>query len=537
MKEQLAVRTKHVVGLRLAISWCSRLQIASSLVIVLLLGSCQGNSRDISLNGEELYAAYCGSCHLLADPTDLDKSSWSEYILPRMGWRLGYYRPGDDRNTLLANHPGLSQEEQAQLYPEEALIAESEMQAISDYVLSLAPESLPATPVQSNLVDTSFPLLSTTENPPLEEVTGLSFRPIFSELFVAPPSATFVRFMDHEYLVADANKQSLYRFNADHQLTAELPVGEGMTDLEIDQAGNWFGCVIGSFSPTDEPTGRVFGPQGQTLLHNLKRPVDLALADLNQDGTNELIVAEFGKQYGRLAWWEPSAQGPVAHNLANTAGALRVIPVPNPKTGQIDIYALFGQGDERIMRYKNQGGGEFEAELLYRFPPSYGSVSMDTLDWNGDGLLDLLVVNGDNADYPPIIKPYHGIRLLQQQLDGSFEEALFLPLPGAYAARAADLDQDGDLDLAAISFFPDFSSPSPNSAVIFEQLANQQFQAYRLPASESGRWISMDLADFDGDGDLDILAGSLAFEPVPNQGQLEEWVAQGLLYLLWENTH
>lgn len=523
-------------GVRFAISWSSRLYVATFLVIVTSLLGCRDNSSDTSLSGGELYAVYCGSCHQLAGPTDLDKATWSDYILPRMGWRLGYYRPEDNRNELLANHPGLSQEEQAQLYPKEALITEAEIQAISDYVLSLAPESLATAPVPSNLVEASISSLLTTENPHLEAATSLSFRPIFSELFVAPPSATFVRFLDNEYLIADANKQSLYRFNAAHQLTAELPVGEGMTDLEIDQAGNWFGCVIGSFSPTDEATGRVFGPQGQTLLSNLKRPVDLALADLNQNGTNELIVAEFGKQNGRLAWWEPSAQGPVAHNLANTAGALRVIPVTKANTDLVDLYALFGQGDERIMRYNNQGGGEFEAELLFRFPPSYGSVSMDTLDWNGDGLLDLLVVNGDNADYPPIIKPYHGIRLLEQQPDASFVEAFFLPLPGAYAARAADLDQDGDLDLAAISFFPDFSSPNPNSAVVFEQLENQQFQAYRLPASERGRWISMDLADFDHDGDLDILAGSLAFEPVPDHGQLKEWVEQGLLYLIWENT-
>src|SRR6266849_5123870 len=44
--------------------------------------------------GKELAALYCGSCHLLPDPSLLNKSSWEKGVLPAMGPRLGIFRFG-----------------------------------------------------------------------------------------------------------------------------------------------------------------------------------------------------------------------------------------------------------------------------------------------------------------------------------------------------------------------------------------------------------------------------------------------------------
>ena len=46
-----------------------------------------------------------------------------------------------------------------------------------------------------------------------------------------------------------------------------------------------------------------------------------------------------------------------------------------------------------------------------RFLPTNGSTHFQLLDFNGDDKKDILYSNGDNGDYPPILKPYHGIHL------------------------------------------------------------------------------------------------------------------------------
>ena len=42
--------------------------------------------------GEALARIYCGSCHLLPKPSELDVTSWEEGVLPQMGPRLGIFR-------------------------------------------------------------------------------------------------------------------------------------------------------------------------------------------------------------------------------------------------------------------------------------------------------------------------------------------------------------------------------------------------------------------------------------------------------------
>jgi hypothetical protein len=75
--------------------------------------------------------------------------------------------------------------------------------------------------------------------------------------------------------------------------------------------------------------------------------------------------------------------------------------------------------------------------------------------------MDLLYTNGDNADYSNSLKRYHGIRLFQNDGNFKFRQVWFYPLYGATKAVARDFDGDGDLDVAGIAFYPDFSRNRP----------------------------------------------------------------------------
>lgn len=46
-------------------------------------------------------------------------------------------------------------------------------------------------------------------------------------------------------------------------------------------------------------------------------------------------------------------------------------------------------------------------------------------DFNGDGKLDIVYVNGDNFDYSRVLKPYHGIRILENDGKNNFHERYF----------------------------------------------------------------------------------------------------------------
>ncbi|MGB3619305.1 MAG: FG-GAP-like repeat-containing protein, partial [Catalinimonas sp.] len=222
-------------------------------------------------------------------------------------------------------------------------------------------------------------------------------------------------------------------------------------------------------------------------------------------------------------------------------GALRAYPTDLDGDGRLDVVALFGQGDEGIYAYYNEGEGQFREEALLRFPPSWGSAWFELGDYDGDGDLDLLYAAGDNADYPPLLKPYHGVRLYRNDGQNHFKEAFFVPLPGAYGAAHADYDGDGDLDLAVISFFPDFSETTERSFVYLENRSGRpdrwSFVAREVPeVAAAGRWIVLDAGDLEGDGDTDLLLGSLAFEVVDDgERRVDRWVEAGVPALVLEN--
>jgi hypothetical protein len=99
-----------------------------------------------------------------------------------------------------------------------------------------------------------------------------------------------------------------------------------------------------------------------------------------------------------------------------------------------------------------------------------------------------------------------------------------------------DFDLDGDLDIAAISFFPDYSAVKPVSFALFVNQGDMRFVAESPEIENLGRWIVMDAADKDGDGDTDLVLGSLLMEPTPKGNWVSQWQKQSLPFIILENT-
>ncbi len=464
--------------------------MVTGLVTVLLLGSlgrCTTAQEDAE--GERLFLAACASCHQLPDPTDLPQATWDTIILPRMREFMADVTPL--RTTGYTD---------------------AEWVSIRRYLLHNAPDALTL--------------------PDMPVVGTAPFRARFTETFMSPPSTSYVEILPGRgLLAADINKERLWVYDSALVARRELTTGPGVTDIST-YAGVSYATVLGSFTPTDDIVGALvrIDAEGVTLLHQgLRRPTTLLAMNTDGDAEPEFVVTEYGRWEGALKLYDLQADGSYrAEVLGAQTGAVSVL-----QESDSTLLVLYAQGNESLVRYTLGAQGFRERQVL-QFPPSYGSVAIHLVDWNGDGRRDLLYVNGDNADYRPVVKPYHGLRIFLAGADGDYTEELFLPVPGAYDAVATDLDGDGSLELAAISFFPDYRQQEPLAAVVFRR-SEGKWQRYRLPASDKGRWVCLSAGDLDGDGDTDLVAGSLSMQPVPDRGQLGSWVTNGLPFILWEN--
>jgi len=213
------------------------------------------------------------------------------------------------------------------------------------------------------------------------------------------------------------------------------------------------------------------------------------------------------------------------------------------KDGFMDIVALFAQGDEKIMIYYNDGEGNFRNNfsMAARFPSVYGSMYLDIHDFNKDGYMDIVYVNGDNFDYSQILKPYHGIRILENDGNNSFEEKYFYPIYGAGKAKVADFDLDGDSDIIVSSNFADMENNPERGIIYLENIEEYHFNAYAFEASAQNQWNTIEVEDFDEDGDLDVIIGAMNLSNVlkVQKGQSKEDIVinRTSLLLLENNTY
>ena len=459
------------------------------------------NTNQHAFTGEELAKIYCASCHLFPSPFLLDKTTWKNKVLPNMGWRLGIRKPGDDPYADM-------EKDEAQLvraenvYPLEPVLVKENWQKIVDYYLKAAPEK---------------PLPQKGVLPIGGELKG--FHP--EEVFIGEkltPKICMVKFDPATSLlfIGGADNE-LYAINKDLQLVATADVKSAPVDIDFPSNGVPRVLCVGSISPSDKKAGSLYSLDPAATnpsdhirdFEKLARPVQFASADLNGDSKKDLIICQFGNHAGKLSWFDGGDPGE-EHVLKVQPGARKVVVKDVNGDGKPDIIALMAQAREELLLFLNEGKGNFTEKIIAQFPPVYGVSYFELADFNHDGHPDILLTNGDNWDLSPIKKYYHGIRILMNDGKDNFKEKLFIPFYGASKAMAYDFDGDGDLDIAAISFYDD-PKKGEESFMYLENKGNFKFTASTTKLAAKGKWLTMDIGDIDGDGDEDIFLGSYIY--------------------------
>ena len=484
----------------------------AALVGVLL---AQISAAAPSLNGLELAKTYCASCHVFPEPSLLTKVEWTHHIMPGMALWLGIERP--DFEAL----PDGKILEEAKLYPNAPLLSQKDWFAIWDYYKAEAPEEQPRRPRAKIQIE-----------PGRFRVHKVNFH-------TGAPMISTVKI--------DAARKQIYVGDAFANIFATLDISgkvlskertpSPLVSLQTGKDGLLL-THIGKLFPSDVTEGSITA-SGKELLTKLRRPTDARAADLNDDGREDLVVCEFGHRLGGVAWYENLGNGQYErHDLLDRPGAIRSELRDMNGDGKVDIVLLTAQAREGLYIYYNQGGGKFRVETIMEQPPAFGYADFQFVDWDRDRDLDLLTANGDNGDFPTPHKPYHGVRLYLNNGSNVFKQVSFFPMEGAYKVLPLDFDMDGDMDLAAISFYPDFSS-EPLNFVLLENRGTMQFRPFTIPEAGLGRWMVMDAGDLDGDGDTDLVLGSFVLGPttIPVPAALHEhWKNEGAAVLILENT-
>ncbi len=257
---------------------------------------------------------------------------------------------------------------------------------------------------------------------------------------------------------------------------------DGDLDLAVASLGVLFpnNAKIGAVVLLENDGRSRFTPH--VAADKVARVADVRAGDLDGDGDLDLSVALFGYDQGETRWLENVGGWRFeSHLLQELSGTINAEIVDVDGDGDLDIVTLVSQEWEEIYVFVNDGRGHFTPRRIFGASnEDFGSSWISLADLDADGDPDVVYSNGDAFDYATTAgRSWNGVQWLENSGDATFTYHRIADIPGASGPQAADLDGDGDLDIAVVSAYNNWADPSAQSLVVLEHDQPRRLHAPR----------------------------------------------------------
>jgi FG-GAP-like repeat len=309
--------------------------------------------------------------------------------------------------------------------------------------------------------------------------------------------------------------------------------------IDVDRDGDLdlLVAALGFLFPNNNRVGSVivFENDGQQrfkshyIADRVARVADARAADFDGDGDFDVSVAGFGYDDGETSWLENKGGWMFEpHVLQRLSGPINALPLDLNGDKALDIVALVSQEWEEIWGFVNGGTGTFTAKLLWGSTnPDFGSSWISLADLDRDGDADILYANGDAFEYAaPNSRPWQGVQWLENSGNLKFVLHRMVDLQGATSPEAADFDGDGDLDVLIVTSNNDWDNPQAPSLLWLENDGRLNFTVRPL-ATAPTHLLTLAVGDLDGDKTPDAVTGGMHISrPYDRIGRVTAWFAQ-----------
>lgn len=304
-------------------------------------------------------------------------------------------------------------------------------------------------------------------------------------------------------------------------------------------------------------------PVFQKIAHTIRTQNTYSMVwhDFSNDGLLDVVTASydaevlrggsqslFEHQHRGVFYHEQQPDGSfVTHQLTDEANALAITALDVNADGHDDI-VVGNDFDLRDAVWLNQNGSWVYREPFKSTPHS--TMSYDVGDVNRDGQPELFAADMNPyrtdvvtlASWLPVtsrMNQFHPAddpqlmenALLQRQQNGMWHtigRAVSTTSTGwSWSSRLNDFDNDGWLDLYVVNgmiaqelfpYLPDYALVEENQALRFDGQRFVPMPQWQLNDTASGR--GMATADFDNDGDVDVVVNNLQSPSIVYENQL-----------------
>lgn len=222
---------------------------------------------------------------------------------------------------------------------------------------------------------------------------------------------------------------------------------------------------------------------------DLDGDLDVVLADLNK---NSISIKPNTSTIGNVSFGTQ-----IDFNTITTINGCRGLATADVNgDGLLDILAV-GSGASNVYIFKNTStGGTISFAAAVSYPLGYGGFNVATADFDGDGLLDIVVPNNNK------ISVLRNTMTTNGTISYAARQDFNINATDPRGVVVGDIDGDGKIDIASANF-------SGNVSVLKNQstLGNINFAA-SIEFATVANCSYLTLADFDGDGKHDIASTS-----------------------------